>query len=97
MVAGLIIKFTHNKEDDPAGFLAICIVTTFVSIVVEVLAKEILSNHINGKIPEHIYNVLSSCLLMFCTELEIDNGKIDSESFQKMIDTYSTFDKYGIN
>ena len=34
MVAGLFIRLTHNTEDDPAGFLAICIVTTFVAIVV---------------------------------------------------------------
>ena len=33
-MAGLYIKIAHNKEDDPAGFLAICIVTTFVSLVV---------------------------------------------------------------
>lgn len=34
VMAGLYIKIAHNKEDDPAGFLAICIVTTFVSLVV---------------------------------------------------------------
>ena len=34
VVAGLFIRLTHNTEDDPAGFLAICIVTTFVAIVV---------------------------------------------------------------
>ncbi len=36
--AGLYIRITHNKEDDPAGFIAICIVTTFVSIVVATAA-----------------------------------------------------------
>ena len=34
VTAGLYIKIAHDKEDDPAGFLAICIVTTFAAIVV---------------------------------------------------------------
>src|SRR5690606_22606176 len=34
VLAALYIRLFHDKEDDPAGFLAICIVTTFVSIVV---------------------------------------------------------------
>ena len=33
-MAGLYIRIFHNKNDDPAGFLAMCIVTTFVSLVV---------------------------------------------------------------
>lgn len=33
-MAGLYISIFHNKEDDPAGFLAMCIVTTFISVVV---------------------------------------------------------------
>jgi hypothetical protein len=33
-MAGLYIRIFHNKDDDPAGFLAMCIVTTFVSLVV---------------------------------------------------------------
>jgi len=33
-MAGLYIGIFHNKEDDPAGFLAMCIVTTFISVVV---------------------------------------------------------------
>jgi len=32
--AGIYIRIFHAKDDDPAGFLAICILTTFVSIVV---------------------------------------------------------------
>jgi hypothetical protein len=28
----------HNKDDDPAGFLAMCMVTTFVSVVVATAA-----------------------------------------------------------
>ncbi len=38
VMAGLYIKLFHAKEDDPAGFLAICIVTTFVSIVIATAA-----------------------------------------------------------
>lgn len=34
--AGVFIKIMHNKEDDPAGFIAICIVTTFASIAVAI-------------------------------------------------------------
>ncbi len=34
VMAGLYIGILHNKDDDPAGFLAMCIVTTFVSLVV---------------------------------------------------------------
>ena len=38
VVAGLYIRIFHNKDDDPAGFLAICMVTTFVSITVAISA-----------------------------------------------------------
>jgi len=38
VLAGLYIKLFHSKEDDPAGFLAMSIVTTFVSIVVATAA-----------------------------------------------------------
>jgi len=34
VMAGLYIVVFHNKEDDPAGFLAMCIVVTFVAAVV---------------------------------------------------------------
>ncbi|MCO4293555.1 DUF2975 domain-containing protein [Solitalea sp. MAHUQ-68] len=36
VMAGLYIRIFHNEGDDPAGFLAICIVATFVSLVVTV-------------------------------------------------------------
>lgn len=52
VAAGLIIEFTHNKEDDPAGFLAICIVTTFVSTVIAIAAavfQKILRNAVDMK------------------------------------------------
>lgn len=34
VVAGIYIKLSHIKEDDSAGFLSICIISTFTSIVV---------------------------------------------------------------
>lgn len=52
VTAGLYIKISHNNEDDPAGFLAICIVTTFVSIVVAIAAaifEKLLQNAIDTK------------------------------------------------
>ena len=52
VIAGLYIKISHNKEDDPAGFLAICIMTTFVSIVVATTAaifEKIMQNAIDMK------------------------------------------------
>lgn len=52
VMAGLYIRISHNKEDDPAGFLAICIVTTFVSVVVATAAaifEKILQNAIDMK------------------------------------------------
>jgi hypothetical protein len=52
VTAGLYIRIFHNKEDDPAGFLAICIVTTFVSVVIATAAaifEKILQNAIDMK------------------------------------------------
>jgi len=52
VAAGLYIRIFHNKDDDPAGFLAICVVTTFVSIVVATAAaifEKILQNAIDMK------------------------------------------------
>ena len=52
VVAGLYIKLFHNKEDDPAGFLAICIVTSFVAVVVASAAaifERLLQNAIHMK------------------------------------------------
>ena len=31
---GVYIKIFHSKEDDPAGFISLCILTTFLSVVV---------------------------------------------------------------
>lgn len=47
VLAGLYIRIFHNKDDDPAGFLAMCMVTAFVSLVVAVavaLFEKILQN-----------------------------------------------------
>ena len=52
VAAGLFIRLSHNKEDDPAGFLAICIVTTFVTIIVATAAaifEKILQNAVDMK------------------------------------------------
>ena len=38
VLAGIFIRLTHNKEDDPAGFLALCIMATFASTVVAAAA-----------------------------------------------------------
>ncbi|MBL7697811.1 MAG: DUF2975 domain-containing protein [Chitinophagaceae bacterium] len=52
VAAGLYIRIFHNKEDDPAGFLAICIVTTFASVVVATAAaifEKLLQNAVDIK------------------------------------------------
>ena len=52
VTAGIYIKMAHHKDDDPAGFLAICIVTTFASIVVATAAaifEKILQNAVDMK------------------------------------------------
>lgn len=49
-LAGLYIRLFHDKEDDPAGFLTICIATTFVSTVVATAAaifEKLLQNAID--------------------------------------------------
>jgi hypothetical protein len=52
VMAGIYIKIFHHKDDDPAGFLALCIVTTFVSLVVATAAaifEKILQNAVDMK------------------------------------------------
>ena len=52
VTAGLYIWIFHDKEDDPAGFLAMCIVTAFVAIVVATAAEvfeKILQNGVDIK------------------------------------------------
>ena len=38
VMAALYIRIFHAKGDDPAGFIAMCIVTTFISIVIATTA-----------------------------------------------------------
>ena len=52
VTAGLYIRIFHNKDDDPAGFLAMCIVTTFISIVVATavaVLEKVLQNAVDMK------------------------------------------------
>lgn len=52
VAAGIYIRIAHNKDDDPAGFIAMCIVTTFACIVVATAAaifEKILQNAIDMK------------------------------------------------
>ena len=51
-MAGVYVRIFHGKEDDPAGFLVICIATTFVAIVVATAAaifEKILQNAVDMK------------------------------------------------
>jgi hypothetical protein len=48
VMAGVYIALFHSKEEDPAGFLAMCIVTTFASIVVAALAARFEKRLQNG-------------------------------------------------
>jgi hypothetical protein len=50
VLAGIYIRIFHAKDDDPAGFLALCIMTTFVSIVIATAAavfEKILQNAVD--------------------------------------------------
>jgi len=52
VIAGIYINITHHKDDDPAGFLAMCMVTTFASIVVATTAaifEKLLQNAVDLK------------------------------------------------
>ena len=52
VMAGIYVRIFHNKNDDPAGFLALCIVTTFVSLVIATAVavfEKILQNGIDIK------------------------------------------------
>lgn len=56
VLAGLYIMLFHNKEDDPAGFLGMCILLTFISVtaslVLAVFEKR-LKNVLDLKNKEH--------------------------------------------
>jgi hypothetical protein len=52
VMAGLYIRIFHNKEDDPAGFLAMCIVITFISLIIATTVavfEKILQNGVDIK------------------------------------------------
>lgn len=52
VAAGVYIRLFHNKEDDPAGFLAMCLVAIFVSSVAATAAaivEKILHNAVEMK------------------------------------------------
>lgn len=52
VMAGIYTRIFHAKGDDPAGFLAMCIVTTFVSIVLATAAavfERLLQNAVDIK------------------------------------------------
>ncbi len=51
-MSGLYIMVFHNKEDDPAGFLAMCIIMTFITIAVAIamaVLEKILQNAVDMK------------------------------------------------
>jgi len=52
VMAGLYIRIFHHKDDDPAGFLAMCIVTTLISAAVATalaVFERILQNAVDMK------------------------------------------------
>jgi len=52
VMAGLYIMIFHHKDDDPAGFLAMCMIATFISIAVATalaLLEKILQNAVDMK------------------------------------------------
>ncbi len=52
VAAAFYIRIFHAKDEDPAGFVAICIVTTFISIVIATAAavfERTLQNAVNIK------------------------------------------------
>lgn len=52
VAAGLCIKLFLSKEDDPAGFIALCIITAFIAVVVATVAaifEKILQNAVDMK------------------------------------------------
>lgn len=52
VAAGVFIRIFHHKDDDPAGFIAICMVMTFATAVVATAAaivEKILQNAIDMK------------------------------------------------
>ena len=58
LTASIIIKLFHSIEDDPAGFISLCVLTTFLSLIVatsaskfeKILQKEIGLKSENGSV-----------------------------------------------
>lgn len=51
-MAGLYVRIFHSSDDDPAGFLAMCIIATFISITVATtvaVLEKILQNAVDMK------------------------------------------------
>lgn len=52
VMAGVYIRIFHHKDDDPAGFLGLCIILTFISIAVATamaVLEKILQNAVDMK------------------------------------------------
>lgn len=52
VLAGIYVRIFHADDDDPAGFMALCIVTSFASVVVGTAAaviEKVLQNAIDMK------------------------------------------------
>lgn len=52
VMAALYIRINHNKDDDPAGFIAISIVAIFISVVIATAAavfEKLLQNAVDMK------------------------------------------------
>jgi hypothetical protein len=52
VMAGLYIGIFHHKDDDPAGFLAMCVIVTFISLVIATavaVLEKVLQNAIDIK------------------------------------------------
>ena len=52
--AAIFIILFHNKEDDPAGFISLCVLTTFLSIVVASIAG-VFEKKLQKEIDQKIY------------------------------------------
>ncbi len=53
IAAGLFVRFFHHKDNDPAGFLAMCIVLSFAAMVVATAAA------LFGKLLQHAVDMKS--------------------------------------
>ena len=52
VLAGVYIRIFHSKDDDPAGFLAMCFIMTFITIAITTavaVLEKILQNAVDMK------------------------------------------------